>query len=165
MANTEAKILSNAFQKARDMTRWYLSMLKTADPRKNWEVNGVKLNSILWLSSHLAWAEQELLLVHTGGKKTGIDWLDHYELESGGTVHNDTHDMRAAIDAMKLVHEKAMQHLLTINDEKMGEENINGVSFGAEKTNRILVQHAIRHEGIHCGHLGWLCKINGVKTI
>jgi hypothetical protein len=58
-----------------------------------------------------------------------------------------------------------LTHLITVSDEKMDEENSLGFGFGGIKTNRMLVQHAIRHEGTHLGHLSWLCKINKIETI
>jgi len=165
MPNTEAKILADTFQKVRDLTRWYFSLLKEADPNHTWEINGTRLNSILWVASHVAWAENNLILEGTGGKGVEIDWLPHYNIRSTGAIHDAKHDMKAALNGLKLVHEKAMEHLLSLSDEAMEMENIAGIAFGKDKTNRILIQHAIRHEAMHTGHLSWLCKINGIKTI
>ena len=67
--------------------------------------------------------------------------------------------------AMKEVHEKAMAHVLTLSDEEMEAENFIGFGFGGVKTNRIMVNHAIRHEAMHTGHLSWLCKINKVESV
>src|ERR1700722_9406096 len=104
MSNNEAKILADTFQKVRDLTRWYFSNLKEADPYKHWEVNGAKLNSILWLASHLTWAENNLILKGTGGKSVDINWLEHYHIRSTGALHDAKHDMKTALDGLKLVH-------------------------------------------------------------
>lgn len=165
MNNSQAILLADTFQKVRDMTRWYFSFLREADPYKTWEINGARLNSILWLASHITWAENMLILKGTGGKGADIPWVDSYPIKSNGELHHPDHTMRAALDGMKLVHANAMEHLLTISNEKMEEDNLVGFNFGGEKNNRILVQHAIRHEALHTGHLSWLCKINGIKTI
>jgi hypothetical protein len=165
MANSEAKVLADTFQKVRDLTRWYFSMMKEVDPYKHWEVNGTRLNNLIWLGSHITWAENSLILQGTGGKGVDIHWLEHYNISSNGSLHDAKHDMRTILDALKHVHELAMEHLLTITDEKMDAENVFGFGFGGLKTNRILIQHAIRHEAMHTGHLSWLCRINKIETV
>ncbi len=165
MANKEAMVLSDTFQKTRDLTRWYLSLLKNSDPLKQWEVNGQRLNSIIWLASHITWAENFLILKGTGGRLVELDWIEHYNISSKGDLHHAEHNMKTVMEAMKEVHEKAMAQLLTITDEDMDTENALGFGFGGIKTKRIIVQHAIRHEAMHTGHLSWLCKINKVETV
>ena len=165
MENQEAKILADTFQKTRDLTKWYFSLLKEVDPYKHWEVNGVKLNNIIWLASHITWAENFLILKGTGGTVLDISWLEHYNIKSTGTLHHAQHDMKTVLDALKSIHEKAMEHLLTLTDAQMDEPNTFGFGFGGLKTNRILIQHAIRHEAMHTGHLSWLCKINKIQTV
>jgi hypothetical protein len=165
MANKEALILADTFQKTRDLTRWYLSLLKESDSSKRWEINGTRLNSILWLASHLTWAENFLILKGTGGEPVAIEWIENYNISSSGDLHHAEHNMKTVMAAMKEVHEKASAHLATVSDEKMEEENALGFGFGGLKTNRILVQHAIRHEAQHVGHLSWLCKINKIETV
>ena len=165
MANSEAIILHDTFQKTRDLTRWYLSLLKENDVHKRWEVNGARMNSIIWLASHITWAENTLILKGTGGEPVAVDWLEHYNISSEGDVHHAEHNMKTVMDTLKAVHEKASAHLLSVSDEKMEAENVIGFGFGGIKTNRILVQHAIRHEAMHTGHLSWLCKINKIQTI
>jgi hypothetical protein len=165
MANNEAKVLADMFQKVRDLTKWYFSLLKPVDPYKHWEVNGTRLNNLIWLASHLVWAENSLILKGTGGEGVDISWLDHYNIKSDGSLHHAQHDMKTILDALKLVHEKSMNHLLTITDEQMGSNNAFGMGFGGETTNRILIQHAIRHEAMHTGHLSWLCRINKIDSI
>jgi len=165
MVNKEALILSDMFQKTRDLTRWYLSLLKESDPFKRWEVNGTRLNSVLWLASHITWAENFLLLKGTGGEPVVLDWLENYNIKSSGDLHHAEHNMKTVMAAMKEVHEKAMAHVLTLSDEEMEAENFIGFGFGGVKTNRIMVNHAIRHEAMHTGHLSWLCKINKVESV
>lgn len=165
MPNKEALILSDTFQKTRDLTRWYLSLLKESDAHKRWEINGTRLNSIIWLASHITWAENFLVLKGTGGQAVELDWLDSYNIKSSGELHHTAHDMKTVMAAMKEVHERAMAHLITLSDERMEAENVLGFGFGGIKTNRMLVIHAIRHEAMHTGHLSWLCKINKVESV
>ncbi|HLP49555.1 MAG TPA: DinB family protein [Chitinophagales bacterium] len=163
--NNEAILLADTFQKVRDLTRWYFSLLKNADPYMQWETNGQKLNSAAWLAAHLVWAEDFLIVKATGGKGFDLPWLDNYKLGSAGNLHEDKPDMKYLLDLLKQGHENAHAHLLSLTDEKMGEENAFGFGFGGVKTNRMMVQHCIRHEGMHAGHLSWLCKIKGVASV
>ncbi len=165
MLNKEALILSDTYQKTRDLTRWYLSLLKEVDAYKQWEVNGTRLNSVIWLASHITWAENFLVLKGTGGQPVELDWLDSYNIKSSGDLHDAGHNMKTVMATLKEVHEKTMAHVLTLSDEKMEEENVLGFGFGGIKTNRMLVTHAIRHEAMHTGHLSWLCKINKVESV
>jgi hypothetical protein len=165
MGKSEAVILADTYQCVRDLTRWYFSLLKPVDPYKHWEVNGVRLNSLIWIASHITWAENMLLLQGTGGTGVDIAWLNHYNISSDGKLHNPQHDMKTVLDTLKHVHERAMQHIQSIPDEKLDAENTFGMGFGGVKTNRILIQHAIRHEAIHTGHLSWLCKINHLQSV
>lgn len=163
--NSQAILLAETFQKVRDLTKWYFSLLKNADPYKQWEVNGQKLNSIAWVAAHLVWAEDFLMVRCTGGKGCGIEWLEHYNLGSSGTLHEEKHDIKDSLNLLKQGHETATAHLLTLSNEKLAEENPMGFGFGGVKTNMMMVQHCIRHEAMHTGHLSWLCKINGVETV
>lgn len=165
MASSEPAILWDTYQKTRDLTKWYLSKLKEVDVHKQWEVNGVKLNSILWLTTHIAWAENMLILQGTRGPAVELAWLEHYRIGADGSAHEADHTMREALDAVKLVHERAAAHVLSLSEEQLNTENAHGFGFGGDKSYRMLIQHAIRHEGIHAGHLSWLCKINKVDSI
>ena len=116
MTNKEALVLSDTFQKTRDLTRWYLSLLKDCDPYKRWEVNGTPLNSIIWLASHLVWAQNYLVLKGTGGELVAIDWSENYNIRSNGDLHHNEHNMKTVMASLKEVNEKATAHLLTISD-------------------------------------------------
>lgn len=162
---TQAEVLVAMHNKVRDLTMWYISMLKSVDPHQQYEVNGKKLNSVYWLTAHLAWAENFLLLEATGGIKDTTNWLNHYRLGCDGTLHTDRPDMYEAVKLLKSIHERANQHVFTISDKLIEEENKLGITFGSEKTNRIAIQHCIRHEAMHAGHLSWLCTISGIQTV
>ncbi|HRG89236.1 MAG TPA: hypothetical protein PLW44_09470, partial [Chitinophagales bacterium] len=99
------------------------------------------------------------------GQGSGINWLEHYKLGSDGTLHTEKPDMKELITLLKEGYSKATEHLLTLTDEKMAMENSLGFGFGSDKTNRMMIQHCIRHEAMHTGHLSWLCSINGLATV
>ncbi len=162
---SEANILADTYEMAYGLVRYYNSNLKTVDPFKQWEVNGVKLNSVAWLNCHLCWSENFLLLQCTSGKTANIPWLEHYSIGSDGNLHDVKTDMKTILDDRKVVHEAAMNHIRTLTNEDLLKENPMGFEFAGSKTIKTFIQHAIRHEGTHAGHLGWLCKINGIKTV
>lgn len=165
MANMEANLLADTYDMAYGLVRFYQSKLKEADPFKQWEVNGNRLNSIAWITAHLCWSEEFLLLRAIGGKPTGINWLEHYEFGSEGSLHEDGLEMKQLLDARKTIHEAAMAHVRSLTAEDLAKDNLFGIEFGSGKSVKAVIQHAIRHEGTHAGHLGWLCKINGNKTV
>lgn len=163
--NNQAILLAGTLQKVRDLTKWYFSLLKDADPYKEWEVNGTKLNSIAWLAAHIIWAENFLILGGTGGKPLRAEWLNHYRLGCDGSLHEPAPDMKFILNTLKEVHTLAHEHLLTLTDEVLEQPNPVNFVFGADNTHRMLIQHTIRHEAMHTGHLSWLCRINSVETV
>ncbi|MFN8287794.1 MAG: DinB family protein [Chitinophagales bacterium] len=165
MSTTQANLLADTYEMSYGLVRFYMSKLKEADPYKEWEVNGVKLNSVAWMAAHLCWSENFLLLIGTGGPSVNIEWLNHYRLGADGTFHQPEVDLKTFLDQRKTIHEAAMAHIRTISDEDLMKENLIGADFGTGNTIKVVIQHAIRHEATHAGHLGWLCKINASKTI
>ncbi|MBP7389655.1 MAG: DinB family protein [Chitinophagales bacterium] len=162
---TQGTIFANMHSKVRDLTRWYISLLKNVDPYIQHEVNGVKLNSVYWLVAHLTWAENMLILKATGASPLDISWLDHYSLGCDGTLHTQQPDMKEILNLFKEVHELTQNHLQVITDELIEKPNLIGFGFGGDTTNRMMIQHCIRHEAMHTGHLSWLCKIHAIETV
>ena len=95
---TQGAIFANMHSKVRDLTRWYISLLKNVDPYLQQGVNGVKLNSVYWLVAHLTWAENMLILKATGASPLDIFWLDHYSLGCDGTLHTQQPDMKEILN-------------------------------------------------------------------
>jgi hypothetical protein len=160
---TQAQLLADTLDKARGLTKWYLSLLKDTDMKHTFEFSGIKLNSPLWIAAHLAWAENMLILQSTGGDVIKIDWLEKVTL---GSPHDTSllPDTKEVLSTMKNIHEASMSHLATLSDAALDEPNLTGISFGSD-TKRSIIQHAIRHEATHVGHLSWICKLNEISTI
>lgn len=165
MELSQANLLADTYEMAYGLVRFYTGNLKEAEPYKQWEVNGAKLNSIAWINSHLCWSENFLLLKAAGAPSCEIAWLEHYSFGSDGTLHDPKVDMKVILSDRKIVHEAAMKHIRGLSNEDLEKENPLGIQFGQSKSIKSIIQHAIRHEGTHAGHLGWLCKINGTKTV
>jgi hypothetical protein len=160
---TQAQLLADTLDKARSLTKWYLSLLRDTDMKHTFELNDIKLNSPLWIAAHLAWAENMLILQSTGGDAFKIDWLEKVTL---GSPHDASllPDTKEVLSTMKNIHEVSMNHLATLSDATLDEPNLTGISFGTD-TKRSIIQHAIRHEATHVGQLGWICKLNNIPTI
>ena len=158
-------MLIDTYEMALGLVRFYTGKLKEADPHRQWEVNGQQLNSIAWINAHLCWSEDFLLLRTLGAAPANVNWLEHYSFGSDGSLHEPLLDMKAILDDRKIVHAAAIQHLNTLTDEDLKKDNLFDIQFGQNKSFKNIIMHAIRHEGSHAGHLGWLCKINGIATI
>ncbi len=163
---SEANILADAFESVRTLTKWYISKMKEVDMYKEFEVEGKKLNSAYWLVAHLIWAENFLLLECLGSNGADIPWLGQFSIKSKMPESRaGLPEIKEMLDAWKTVHAKAMEHVRSLPDELLDTENPLGIGFGDDKTHRMMIQHAIRHEALHTGHLSWICKLYGIKTV
>ena len=165
MAKTETQTLVETLNLTRDLTRYYLSKLKGQDIHKVFEVEGKQLNSILWLIAHITVSQNWLLLVCTGGNRVKIPWARQFGMGSEIPKAEDCPPFEEVLSYFKQVHEESMNFISTLSDEQLGEPTTNGINFGGEDSKRAIIKHAIRHEGVHAGHLSWLCKLFDVKTI
>lgn len=166
MRKTEANVLADTYESVRMLTKWYISKLKDVDMRKEFEVQGSKFNSAYWVVAHLIWAENFLLLQALGGKHADHVWLEQFRIGSDpGEVQEALPPIKEMLDAWKAIHHTAMLHVRSLPDEILSEDNPLGMGFGGDNSHRMMIQHAIRHEAIHAGHLSWLCKMHGIKTI
>lgn len=162
---TEAMALADTFEFTRGLTRYYMSRLKGHDMKKIFEVEGRPLNSAYWLVAHLVWAENMLLLRSLYGPTFDKPWLQRFGFGSDATDQKGWPDFSEIIAGLKEVHIIAMDHLRSLPDEKLDAPNLTQLGLGQEPTYRTAIQHAIRHEGTHAGHLGWLTKLYDVKTL
>jgi len=165
MPKTETQTLVEMLELSRDLTKFYLSKLKDKDIHKTFEVEGIQLNSILWLMAHITVSENWLLLVCTGGDRVKIPWARQFGLGSEIPKKEDCPPFEEVLDYFYQVHKKATTYISQLTDEDLGKPTTNGINFGGEDSVRAIIKHAIRHEGTHTGHLGWLCKLYGIKTI
>lgn len=166
MQRTEAIALADTYESVRALTRWYFSKLKDVDMAKQFEVEGHKLNSAYWILAHLIWAENFLLIQALGGKPFEYSWLSKYAIGTPCPEHTqDLPGVKQLFDIWKEVHPAAMQHVRSLSDEILATNNPLDMGFGGDNSYRMMIQHAIRHEALHTGHLSWLCKLYGIGTI
>lgn len=165
MENPQVQLLWSTFQKTRDLSKYYISLMKECNPYQTFQFNGQKLNSLCWMVCHLTWAEDFLIVRSTGGQGVGIPWLESYALGCNGELHEGKPDFKTMLDTLKTVHSLSETHLKNLADSSLDETNVFGFAFAGDNTKRMMLQHAIRHEGTHVGQLGWLVKLNGLKAI
>lgn len=164
MENPRLNTLIETLELSQNLALWYISLLKETDPYMRFETNGKEMNSLYWIVGHLAWAENLLLLEGTHGESFGDENLARFALGEKHEI-NEKLDFKALKSLARAVHEKAIAHLKSLKDEDLDQPNAKNFGFGQEPTNQVNIMHAIRHLGTHTGHLSWLCKLNGVKTI
>jgi uncharacterized damage-inducible protein DinB len=165
LSKTETQTLVETLELSRDLTRYYLKNLENQDIHKTFEIEEKKLNSILWLVAHITVSENWLLLVCTGGEKISIPWARQFGLGSEIPKKEDCPSFEEIMTYFNNVHEKSITYINQLTNEDLSKPTTNGVDFGGEDSVRAIIKHAIRHECTHAGHLGWLCKLFGVKTI
>ncbi len=162
---TEAQILSQVMDKTRYITNYYLDKLSGTDLNRVFEVNGIRLNSTFWIMAHLPVTQNFLMLRSTGVAHVKIPWARQFGVGSEPPSPDNYPPLDEVKAFYKEVHEKSLAHVSSLPDEQLDQPNLTGFEYMAIKSFRDVIVHAIRHEGSHSGHLGWLCKIQGIKTM
>ncbi|MCO6498957.1 MAG: DinB family protein [Vicingus serpentipes] len=165
MAKTATETLVETLELSRDLTQYFIKKLEGKDLYKVFEIEGKELNSILWIVAHLAISENWLLLVCTGGEKVKIPWARQFGLGSTIPKKEEYPPAEEIFETFNKVHQAAIKHIAQLTDEDLLQPTTNGTTFGGEDSIGSIIKHNIRHEASHAGQLGWLCKLNGVKTI
>ncbi|MGA2669152.1 MAG: DinB family protein [Ignavibacteria bacterium] len=163
--NSESRIMADVFQGVRNLTKMYLSKLPNIDVKKRYEINGIKLNSALWITGHLVWSEHYLLIEGLGGKPVDIPWLDKFTLGATPTKNDDLPLLDEILQTLDKVHDSAISQLLLLPGDELEKPNLIGATFGGKNTKRAIIYHAIRHEPMHIGQLSWILKANGIKFV
>lgn len=159
-------IIIEMLDSTRALTMYYANMLVNSDTEKVFVCEDKKLNSAKWIIAHLCWTDNFLLLqTHTRDVSVHEPWFDSFGL---GTKPEDaTYTMTYEMYLELLQKNRAIckEQLKMLSNEQLMEDNLLQMSMGGNKSIKTILYHAIRHEGIHAGHLGWLCKLNGFKTV
>lgn len=161
----EPQILANVMDKTRAITKMYLKLLENTDWHQVFESNGKQLNSVFWLTAHLPVTENFLLLKCTGGEAMKVPFARQFGLGSVPPKPEECPPKDEVLSYFKEVHDKAIAHVASLDPAVLDQPNPSGFEFAGENSIRSIIIHAIRHEGTHAGHLGWLCKLSGIKTI
>jgi uncharacterized damage-inducible protein DinB len=160
---SESQILADTFEAVRGLTKFYISKLENLDIRKQYTINGVSLNTALWITAHLVWTEHSLLIEGLGGKKMDIPWLEEFSIGSS-TANKDTWpEYDEVLKRMDEVHNTAMKLLRSLSDDELDKPNLIDANFMGKNSKRNVITHAIRHEPMHTGQISWILKLNSVE--
>lgn len=161
---TEAQVLAHMMDRTRQYTLQYFNVLKDQDLHRQFVCEGKTLNTAYWLMAHLATTENGLLLRCTGGPFEKFSWAKHFTIGGAGLPVEECPPFEEILAMFHAIHAKVMVHLPSLTTEALEGPNISGLA-AIGTTARDVITHAIRHEGSHIGHLGWLCKLHGLKTM
>ena len=164
MQKTEAQTLAEMMSQTRKLGKFYIGKLKGVDPLKEFEVEGKKLNCVLWTLAHMTWAEDALLLKTLDGPSPNIPWLGRFRTATDSSLKTDWPALDEVMRCMEQVHDVSLKFISSFDDSVLNEPAyIEVTDWNTDK--RHVIMHAIRHEGVHIGHLSWLCKLHGIKTL
>ncbi len=161
---TQAQTLVESIKYTRNMTLGYWKLLKEKDIYKEFEINGTKLNSAYWIMGHLAVTQNYMLLRSTGAEHVKITWARAFGLGGSMPEEKDRPSVEEIFAIIKEVDERSFAHAASLTDEQLLLPNTGSMKFG-DGSYKAMLLHTAWHEGNHCGHLGWLCKLHGIKTI
>lgn len=162
---TESQSLALVFDRAHDYTKYYFGELRNTDIHHRFEVNGKKLNSAYWLIAHLTMSQNWLLLNGTGAEMERFSWAKLFNMGKEPPSAEECPLISDILETSMLIHEKTMAWLNSLTGEQLDEPHKIGFNVGGEGTIRDAIAHATRHEAGHAGQLGWLCTIQGIKTV
>lgn len=163
--NSHVLVIADMLESTRQLNKYFIKKLDTDKLTQVYNVDGVELNSAYWVLAHTMWAEHYLTIKALGGPATPpeLAWLEHYGINSDGSILGDPLSMKDLWAAMEEVHQQSQAFVRSLTDEELSmEPNINSNIWN---TKRDVLFHAVRHEAQHMGHISWLCKLHGSKTI
>ena len=165
MENSKSLIIAEQMDNTRELTRYYLSKLKEADVYQSFTCNDKKLNPIIWELGHLAVSQNWLVLYLGHGTPEKIEWGKLFALGATPPKKEEYPPYEEIWNMFKRVHDKAINHVSSLNDDDLDSVPKKEIPFIKENNLKNLFMHSIRHEGIHAGHISWLCKLHNIQTI
>ncbi len=164
---TNSELLAIAVDDARKYVFFYGNKLLDAgvDLHRTFNVDGKTLNSAVFIFGHLAVTQNFLCLSCTGGEIVRFPWARLFALGAPVPEAKDCPPIEEILATMDAVHAKALAHIRSLSDVQLESPNPKGWKMASDESNRSVILHSVRHESSHAGHLGWLCKLHGIKTI
>ena len=163
MTRTEGQVLADVLEKVRELSNKFIAPFKDLDLNKPLSIDGTKFNTAYWIVAHLVWAEHFIIIKGVAGENMNIDWLDDFCFGSNPDEIKNRPAYEIILAKLDEVHAKSIDIIRNLNDEELDAENHIGAAFGASKSKRNLIMHAIRHEPMHIGQLSWILKTNGIS--
>ncbi len=166
MIFNECQTLSSIIDDTRKLTLSFLSQLEDSNGFYNdFKLDDKHLNSAFWIMAHLSVTQNFLLLRSTGGETVKIPYARQFGMGAVPPSREECPSLEEVRSIFNLVHEKSVKHIQNLDPSQLNQINTTGFVFLGEDSIRSVIVHAIRHENMHSGHLSWLCKLNGLKTI
>jgi len=163
MKNPQIQSFIDTIESLHSLTVLYSSFLKNTDVHKHFESEGVKLNSLYWLTAHIANCEDLLLGTALGKKGHEFEWLKKFDIGSTKDIKGEV-AYPELVEIAKQIHIDCMHHLKSLTDEDLKKDNLIEFAIGKDKSYKAMIIHHIRHQGVHTGHLSTLCRLNRIKT-
>ena len=101
----------------------------------------------------------------TYGPATKEDWFRHFAMGGDNKVTDEYPDFKEVLNSFRQIHDSTIGHIHDLTDDDLAKPTKKEFNVAGIVTVRDAIIHAIRHESIHTGHLGWLCKLHGVKSV
>lgn len=166
MSFNECHTLSSIIDDTRKLTFSLLNQLETSNCLyQDFKLDDKHLNCAFWIMAHLSVTQNFLLLRSTGGETVKIPYARQFGMGATPPTRDECPPLEEVRGIFNLVHEKSVEHVRNLDPNQLNQKNTTGFVFLGEDSIRSTVIHAIRHENMHSGHLSWLCKLNGLKTI
>jgi uncharacterized damage-inducible protein DinB len=162
---TEAQTWIYMLQKTREQTLGYLTKLSEENLHQPFQLEGCRINSIFWISAHLAVSANFLLLHTTGAERVKLPWARAYGLGGNGLPENEAPPIAEVLEALNEIQKRAESFIGPMTDTDFAKPTVTGTNFGGEDSLRSIISHHIRHENAHAGQLGLICKALGKPTI
>jgi len=156
---TKAEQIALILDKTRETTLGYFTMLKDAHVHRRMNAEGTSINSPFWTLAHLAVSENFLCLHAIGGPRIKLAWARDFGLGSVPLPPEKCPPVEEIIDRAAEVHKTACDFISGLTDAELSAPTKTGTTFGGEDRVDSLIIHAIRHEGIHSGHLGLMVRV------
>lgn len=161
---TTAALLAHTMDKTRAYTLLHLDKLMGQDLHRRFECEGKVFNTAYWLVAHIAVTQNGLLLMATGGPFEKFSWAKFFGRGGAGLPPAECPPFEEVLGTFHRIHEKAIAHVATLPDQALMGPNLTGLAILGPTVQDVII-HAIRHEGLHTGHLSWLCKLYGIPTM
>src|SRR5688500_11223796 len=115
----ESQILSAVMDKTRQLTAYYINVLKETNLHQVFEVNGIRLNTTFWIMAHLAVTENYLLLRSTGGIPFKLPWARQFGMGSVSSLPENCPPLEEVKQMMHEVHQKSMEHIALLDPDML----------------------------------------------
>ncbi|MCP4123049.1 MAG: DinB family protein [Bacteroidetes bacterium] len=161
--SVRAEILCDILDNQRRLTKWYLKRIPENQFTTRVEANGRFLNSPAWVIAHLIWTDYTVGLLPLGFKGEIPSFTKKTGFGSTGDLPENLPPREELISLLNSTHQLKLDFLQKLDDATLdGDFSITSLGF---RNNYYALLHLARHEGVHCGNIAAICKLNGIKTV